>query len=36
MPDLDEKPQRSWDGEWNIKDAEKRAMALRNLKRRGH
>ncbi|KAF8327640.1 hypothetical protein F5887DRAFT_1010504 [Amanita rubescens] len=33
IPDPDEKPQRSWDGEWNIKDAEKRAMALRNLKK---
>ena len=24
----------TWDGEWNIKDAEKRAMALRNLRSR--
>ena len=34
VPVVDQTPQRSWDGEWNIQDAEKRAMALRNLKSR--
>lgn len=34
VPDVDQTPQRSWDGEWSIQDSEKRAMALRNLKSR--
>ncbi|KAK2461345.1 hypothetical protein APHAL10511_006630 [Amanita phalloides] len=33
-PATDEKQENGWDGEWNVKDAEKRAKALRNLKGR--
>jgi hypothetical protein len=32
VPDVNQTPERTWDGEWSIQDAEKRAVALRNLK----
>ncbi|KAF8635961.1 hypothetical protein AX15_000126 [Amanita polypyramis BW_CC] len=32
VANADQKDQKDWSGEWSIKDTEKRAMALRNLK----